>query len=684
MSRFTVSNAQQGGQAPAVEPQAWTPEQITRWHQQQAQLQAQQQSQQQLADPHAQQAAYAQQGSAPAHAWRQPQADGQAYAPPYAVPPSPHGAQAAPAYAAPDAWPQHPQHQQAHQPPQAQWPGQPQHQQHHQQQHTGGYADPTGQQPGWGAAPSPHAAAYGQPQDAYADPSGGQPQAGAFSPEPQTLAQIIEATRRSVAASAAQPQGYAADPRTGWPDQRGGDPFAAAEQPQAQPGHHDAHHTWDLANYPPVSDPRQAQFSNLQAGAAGWPDGAAAAPQAYGHGAYDAAADPHWANVGAGGQVQSGLDAAYDPSRAYPGNADPAASPTADGQFQYGVPPEGEAPIDRRGPSALIVGSALVGAIVLGGGLAWSYKRFTGGGSTAPAVVKADKTPAKAKPDQPGGKEVPHTDKKIFKQLGESGASPQPPAKSQGAPAQAEPQSPDGAPRRVTTLVVRPDGTLAPQSVQPAAPPAASTGVPGMVIDGGPRPAPRPPAEAAPPQAPLATATVPRPAEPPLQPQRLNEPARTVEPPRTRAPEAPARSERAEAAAKAEPAVKTPAVKKKAPSRDDAPPSASTAGTAASAAAAGATTTARVTTSSGGGFVTVLASRKTQDEAFRMFPDLQTKYADILSGKVPDVRETDLTKQGKGVVYRLVIGPPGSKESAIETCSKLKAQGFTGCWATPF
>lgn len=67
-----------------------------------------------------------------------------------------------------------------------------------------------------------------------------------------------------------------------------------------------------------------------------------------------------------------------------------------------------------------------------------------------------------------------------------------------------------------------------------------------------------------------------------------------------------------------------------------------------------------------------------------MYPDLQVKFADTLSDKIPDVRETNLTAQGKGVVFRLVLGPPGSKEAAIETCNKLKAQGFTGCWATPY
>ncbi len=80
----------------------------------------------------------------------------------------------------------------------------------------------------------------------------------------------------------------------------------------------------------------------------------------------------------------------------------------------------------------------------------------------------------------------------------------------------------------------------------------------------------------------------------------------------------------------------------------------------------------------------MLASRKSRDEAFSQYPDLQTKYADLLANKLPDVREADLTAQGKGIVYRLVVCPPGSKEAAIDTCNKLKAQGFAGCWATPY
>ena len=71
-----------------------------------------------------------------------------------------------------------------------------------------------------------------------------------------------------------------------------------------------------------------------------------------------------------------------------------------------------------RSRSIYMVGSALLGAIALGGALAFAYKQSGGamGGGQTP-VVQADSRPVKEAPQQAGGKEFPHKNKLIYERL---------------------------------------------------------------------------------------------------------------------------------------------------------------------------------------------------------------------------------------------------------------------------
>jgi hypothetical protein len=82
------------------------------------------------------------------------------------------------------------------------------------------------------------------------------------------------------------------------------------------------------------------------------------------------------------------------------------------------------------------------------------------------------------------------------------------------------------------------------------------------------------------------------------------------------------------------------------------------------------------------GFVVVLASKKFRDDALKAFAELQQKYPEVLAGKSPDVKEADLGD--KGVWYRAVVGPPGSREAATSVCSQLMTAGHTGCWVAAY
>jgi cell division septation protein DedD len=61
---------------------------------------------------------------------------------------------------------------------------------------------------------------------------------------------------------------------------------------------------------------------------------------------------------------------------------------------------------------------------------------------------------------------------------------------------------------------------------------------------------------------------------------------------------------------------------------------------------------------------------------------MQQKYGTILQNKTPDVQEANLGE--KGTYHRLLVGPPGSRDSASSVCVQLKAEGYAGCWVTAY
>jgi cell division septation protein DedD len=304
-------------------------------------------------------------------------------------------------------------------------------------------------------------------------------------------------------------------------------------------------------------------------------------------------------------------------------------------------PPGARAKAAIKGRSAFMVGSALLGAIALGGALAFAYKQSGGGLSNGqPPLVTADSRPVKELPEEAGGKEFPHKNKLIYDRL-QNGDEPEserlvprqenvavpalpPSMETTGMPAPVastdlgappttqsvggEPIAvasvddgtmPDGGPRRVKTMVVRPDGSVmeSPEAAPPATPEMAAA------------------APAASPEPQLATAAVPQEVAPP-------------------APEPkPAQQQ-----------------------------------TAAAAPQAAAAPTK---------YLVQVASKRNQTEALASFADMQQKYPSLLGNYRPMVQKADLG--AKGVWYRLRIGPIADKTSASKLCSQLKSQGLPDC-----
>ena len=397
-----------------------------------------------------------------------------------------------------------------------------------------------------------------------------------------------------------------------------------------------------------------------------WQSGQGQDPRGYDLGSYGAPGGRQNASA-AEPRLDWNANAAYPgrtaeaPAYGYAGDADPRATlvgfheddPHAGAlEPAYDVDEAGESEEDeppRRSRMVLIAG-ALAGAIAMGGGLAYAYKSLIGPVRTdvATPVVKGDAGPSKVKPADPGGKQFAHADSKIMGRLGEAGAG--------AGPAAAAGEADAASARKVHTLTVGRDGSIAPPSTA-AEPTSSSQGpvaVPGLtIVDGfGGRPTAMPPS--------TASARDPEPAaapSPPPTPQKPIVIAKATPTTAAMPPEPPARS----APAPAEPPpAKKPAVAKAAPT-----------GTASS---------------SGAGYVAVLfsvpASSKSRMEALKQFADLQQKYAGLLQNKTPDVQEANLGD--KGTYHRLLVGPPSSREQANALCSELKSAGYASCWVTSY
>jgi cell division septation protein DedD len=272
-------------------------------------------------------------------------------------------------------------------------------------------------------------------------------------------------------------------------------------------------------------------------------------------------------------------------------------------------------------PILAVVGLMVFFAIVW---FAWSSSQTTTGEGGMP-LIKADNTPTKMRPEQPGGMAVPHQDKLIYDRLkadtgnNETAAverllpppenplprpeAPPPPEAIEEPPVAGLPPTASGAP--VPLIHSMPNSEQPGLSETPASPPVAAT------------PAPPPP---------VAT----RPAPPPPQAAAPAAPPRAVTPP----PPAP---------------TQTAALP---------PPS-----------------TPPATSSGGGSFRLQIASVKSEDAARAEFQRLQKRYPEALGGLGVAYVRVDLGD--KGIYYRVQAGPV-DEARATSICSSLKSQSV-GC-----
>lgn len=192
----------------------------------------------------------------------------------------------------------------------------------------------------------------------------------------------------------------------------------------------------------------------------------------------------------------------------------------------------------------------------------------------------------------------------------------------------------DSGPRKVRTVVVKPDGTIvsseaAPRGATDTAPTATAT-----VPDNAPLPpTDAPPSMAANDMAPAGTDDTTSVASAPA--------ASAKDTSQLQPPSAPQPAETAVAAA---------------PTLAPEPPAA-------------AATAPPVT----GGFVVQVTSQRSEQAAVAAFKNLQKKFPSVLGDRTPDIAKADLG--AKGVYFRARVGPMATRDEAVSFCEQLRAAG---------
>ncbi|SMF31123.1 Sporulation related domain-containing protein [Azospirillum oryzae] len=339
----------------------------------------------------------------------------------------------------------------------------------------------------------------------------------------------------------------------------------------------------------------------------------------------------------------------------YDGDVNYAANP-------YGMPPRQAA--SKRGLLAL--GFAVVGVVAFAGTAVVALRghdRLSGDG---PPLLTADATPAKSRPDQPGGMEVPHQDILAYERLRDHDGgrgnqverllpppevplprpvvTPQMPAVVPLPSVPSVAQLPPGA-----TATVPRDNVAA--AVAAAAPLTAPEPAPGLSAAD---PAAVPPVQAQATQVPPSVAA--KPQQPPAAPSKpvVQQQASTAKPPAPPPVQQTAAPSMGQLIAKLEAASLPAAPAKAAPQPAKAAPA---------------------VVGGSGGWRVQLASVRSEGEAAAEWRRLAGRHPEALGGLSMQVAKVDLGP--KGIFYR-VQGAGADEARAKSVCAQLRAQNV-GC-----
>jgi hypothetical protein len=371
--------------------------------------------------------------------------------------------------------------------------------------------------------------------------------------------------------------------------------------------------------------------------------------------------------------------------------------------------------LDQRSPGSAsrrwLLPIAVAGVLVVAG--AGAYTMMGSGPSRMmsgePVVIAADTDPVKVVPENPGGKTVPNQDKAVYDRVagaasetlkqqalisseeqpvdvvqktlmpenfpleGENDIDPTDTGETQDArllPDQGQQVASTGGqdpltvtPRRVKTMIVRPDGKLVEQEVQaPALAPSQSAKIPAASVKSPELAQPATPASAIAASAPAASTVAEIiPASAPMT-------AATMAPLDTAAPAAVAKAPVPKVRPSQQPVNVVASVSDqgtvRAPAAQVQPVAATPAAASTQVAPAG----------GAGGYVIQIASLPSQADAQRSYQNLSSKFGSVIGGRGVDIKAAEIA--GKGTFYRVRI-PAGSKPEAVALCEKYRGVGGT-------
>ena len=416
----------------------------------------------------------------------------------------------------------------------------------------------------------------------------------------------------------------------------------------------DEHAGYDLTNYKPAAQPNEHTFGQTAYASQNWEQESHPTHDPY----TTAHGHPNFSSADgrASGQITThhhGEDAEHDDYEEYEE--------------------------ESGGTRKIIIAAALVSTIIVGGAFAYGYNTLFSKPSTESAmpVVSASKISAKVQPADPGGRKFENTDSQLMNRIGNRGQ----------ADAFGDDSANGNRVRTVSTLVVGRDGRLIEQqSKTQTAPPRqqqqalanSSSGIPGMIIEGGTTS----PESASPSVAAISSqpvVSVPPVTTPQVQ---LSEPEKVISsnPP----PQSEPQPQVSRRNSKFPPLpVRSGLVKPGVDLGRETPVPNSYIADANNVEQASVRQTDPNADASNG-YVAVLSTKRSRIDALTSFADLQQRYPSILGTKVPDVRKADLSSRGLGIMYRAIVGPPGSRDVASQLCSRLKTVGYENCWIAPY
>jgi hypothetical protein len=394
-----------------------------------------------------------------------------------------------------------------------------------------------------------------------------------------------------------------------------------------------------------------------------------------------------------------------------------------DAEYDNGDAREGAAIADSRKPKRGMTIAAVVGGIaILGAVGAFGLTSRDGGEAGAPVLVKADSEPTKIVPEDPGGKEVPNQDRAVYGEVDGNGetapvqetlvsTSEEPidlgagtPAPASGmpetakvedrlAPDTADAAAPAGsesagavlAPRRVRTVIVKPDGTLVETAPEPQTP-VVATAEPAAVA---PEPAATPietdepvrridMAETAPqaqetPSEPVVTAeeTSPVAEQPEPEAATAEQLAAIAEPDVSGTAGA---TEEAEPTAVVRQALRAPASIPERPADQPVTIVGSQQPANREVAAAPTAPQAPVATQTvaPGTYTVQIASQPSAELAQKTAADLSRVYADVIGGRSITIQQAEI--EGRGTYHRVRIIANG-RQDAVAVCERIKQEG---------